>query len=95
MKLQKCINQGCYDFDLKTLGEVLEEVHRLVAEFGNGAQICFNNQRECDTTFYLFLTREETAEEYLVRVKREGMLEESARVRRLAEYNKLKAEFGE
>jgi hypothetical protein len=87
-----------YNGDSKTLGELRDEIVSMIERHGEGARLHLNVSREdgyLDINFAVFVERDETAAEVVSREKVEAYLEAKRVELRRAEYERLKAEFGE
>lgn len=81
------------DLDDMTLEDAIAKLTEISMHFGNKATINFSRNWEWDTRFFAECTRQETDEEYVLRLYNEKRQAENIAAEEARIYKQLKAKF--
>lgn len=94
MKKNIKVTSDSIDLDCMTLEEAIAKLTGLSVLYGNKATIDFSLNWEWDVSFRVGCTRQETEEEYILRLDNEKRHAENIAAEEARVYNQLKAKFG-
>jgi hypothetical protein len=93
MKKNIKVTSDSVDLNGMTLQEAIAELTGISTYYGNEATIDFSRNWEWDVSFCVECTRQETEEEYIMRVYNESVQAENIAAEEARLYKQLKAKF--